>query len=166
VGVLNCPVSGYLCVPHICGDEPQILPLFVARLVRSPLSGFIVHCYTGILETVVPLNSIFFIVYAVVCINNIELFNEYQLTLNRELGMANTLLLISSSYFVVRTVAAIKQGDTKRCVQWLYIALAGDSRFTLSFAEALSVTGDRFAMNGFSSRNRNHVRFYNIKGFE
>jgi len=34
------------------------------------------------------------------------------------------------------------------------------------FAEALSVTGDRFAMNGFSSRNRNHVRFYNIKGFE
>lgn len=34
------------------------------------------------------------------------------------------------------------------------------------FSEALSVTGDRFALHGFSSRNRNHVRFYNIKGFD
>ncbi|MBV1875962.1 MAG: VWA domain-containing protein, partial [Cycloclasticus sp.] len=33
------------------------------------------------------------------------------------------------------------------------------------FAEALSVTGDRFALHGFSSRNRNHVRFYKIKAF-
>jgi nitric oxide reductase NorD protein len=34
------------------------------------------------------------------------------------------------------------------------------------FSEALSITGDRFALHGFSSRNRNHVRFYNIKGFD
>jgi len=34
------------------------------------------------------------------------------------------------------------------------------------FAEALSVTGDQFAMHGFSSRNRNHVRFYKIKAFD
>lgn len=34
------------------------------------------------------------------------------------------------------------------------------------FAEALSATGDRFALHGFSSRNRGHVRFYNIKGFD
>lgn len=34
------------------------------------------------------------------------------------------------------------------------------------FSEALSVTGDRFSLNGFSSRNRNHVRFYDIKGFD
>ena len=34
------------------------------------------------------------------------------------------------------------------------------------FSEALSVTGDRFALHGFSSRNRNHVRFYNIKSFD
>ena len=33
------------------------------------------------------------------------------------------------------------------------------------FAEALTATGDRFAIHGFSSRNRNHVRFYNIKAF-
>jgi nitric oxide reductase NorD protein len=39
-----------------------------------------------------------------------------------------------------------------------------DSLYLLS--EALSVTGDRFAVHGFSSRNRNHVRFYTIKGFD
>lgn len=39
-----------------------------------------------------------------------------------------------------------------------------DSLYLLS--EALSVTGDRFALYGFSSRNRSHVRFYNIKGFD
>ena len=34
------------------------------------------------------------------------------------------------------------------------------------FSEALTVTGDRFALHGFSSRNRSHIRFYNIKGFD
>lgn len=34
------------------------------------------------------------------------------------------------------------------------------------FSEALSATGDRFALHGFSSRNRNHVRFHNIKTFD
>ncbi|MEE9321581.1 MAG: VWA domain-containing protein [Granulosicoccus sp.] len=33
------------------------------------------------------------------------------------------------------------------------------------FSEALSATGDRFALHGFSSRNRGHIRFYNLKGF-
>ena len=33
------------------------------------------------------------------------------------------------------------------------------------FSEALTATGDRFALHGFSSRNRNHIRFYNIKQF-
>ena len=32
-------------------------------------------------------------------------------------------------------------------------------------SEAFTATGDRFALHGFSSRNRNHVRYYNIKGF-
>lgn len=33
------------------------------------------------------------------------------------------------------------------------------------FSEALSATGDLFALHGFSSRNRNHVRFHDIKTF-
>ncbi len=34
------------------------------------------------------------------------------------------------------------------------------------FSEALDVTGDRFALHGFSSKTRNHVRFYDIKNFD
>ncbi|MDQ1363612.1 MAG: nitric oxide reductase NorD protein [Pseudomonadota bacterium] len=34
------------------------------------------------------------------------------------------------------------------------------------FAESLTATGDQFAIHGFSSRNRNHVRFNIIKNFE
>jgi len=34
------------------------------------------------------------------------------------------------------------------------------------FAESLSMTGDRFAIHGFSSRNRNHVRFNILKNFD
>ncbi len=44
------------------------------------------------------------------------------------------------------------------------IDVIGDSLYL--FSEALTATGDRFALHGFSSRNRNHIRFYNIKGFD
>ncbi len=33
------------------------------------------------------------------------------------------------------------------------------------FAEAMATTGDRFALYGFSSRRRNHVRFHTLKTF-
>jgi len=39
-----------------------------------------------------------------------------------------------------------------------------DSMFL--FAESLSATGDRFALYGFSSRHRSHVRFQLLKGFD
>ncbi len=44
------------------------------------------------------------------------------------------------------------------------IEVIRDSLFL--FAESLSATGDQFAMYGFSSRYRNHVRFHTIKTFE
>jgi nitric oxide reductase NorD protein len=34
------------------------------------------------------------------------------------------------------------------------------------FADALATTGDRFALYGFSSRHRDHVRFHLLKGFD
>jgi nitric oxide reductase NorD protein len=36
----------------------------------------------------------------------------------------------------------------------------------LLFSEALAMTGDRFALYGFSSRRRSHVRFHTLKTFE
>ena len=43
------------------------------------------------------------------------------------------------------------------------IDVVRDSLFL--FSEALQATGDRFAMYGFSSRRRNHIRFHTLKQF-
>lgn len=68
--------------------------------------------------------GIFFVSYAFARANNVELFNQSQLLLNRETGAINALVLITSSYFVVRAVAAIKQGLSRACARWLAFAIA------------------------------------------
>lgn len=71
--------------------------------------------------------GIFFLAYAFTRQNNVELFNTYQQHLNSTAGLINTLALLTSSFFVVRAVAAIKADDVRRCVHWLLggIALGG-----------------------------------------
>lgn len=63
--------------------------------------------------------GVLFVAYAFTRANNVELFNASQLTLSRTFGAINTLVLITSSYFVVRGVAAIKLGLAKQCTYWL-----------------------------------------------
>ncbi len=75
--------------------------------------------------------GIAFLVYAIVRIQNVDMFNQFQLTLNREIGAANTLLLITSSYFVVRAIHAIRLDNVKSCVRWLYAALGFGAGFLL-----------------------------------
>ena len=68
--------------------------------------------------------GIFFLSYAFARSKNVELFNQSQLMLNRESGAINALVLITSSYFVVRAVAAIKEGRERLCANWLGAAIA------------------------------------------
>lgn len=67
--------------------------------------------------------GVFFLSYAFARANNVELFNQSQQLLNRESGAINALVLITSSYFVVRAVAAIKDGHDKLCANWLGAAI-------------------------------------------
>ena len=98
--------------------------------------------------------AIAFIAYAVARLQNVEMFNQYQLTLNRELGAANTLLLITASYFVVRAVQAIRLDETKHCIRWLYASLACGSGFLLlksleyydKFSHGISLSSNTFYM--------------------
>lgn len=98
--------------------------------------------------------GVFFIAYAVMRLQNLELFNQYQLTLNRELGAANTLLLITSSYFVIRAVHAIRNNNVKHCIYWLYAALAGGAGFLVlksleyadKFAAGINLSTNTFYM--------------------
>ena len=68
--------------------------------------------------------GVFFLSYAFARAHNVELFNESQQHLNRESGAVNTVVLITSSYFVVRAVAAIREGMSRQCAHWLGAAIA------------------------------------------
>lgn len=67
--------------------------------------------------------GIFFLSYAFARANNVELFNDSQLLLNRTAGAINTLVLITSSYFVVRAVAVIRDNKAQLCSRWLQAAI-------------------------------------------
>ncbi len=86
--------------------------------------------------------GVFFLAFAFARAQNVELFNYYQQFLNRESGAANTVLLITSSYFVVQSVQAIRLGFNRQCTAWLMAALACGGGFlvlkTMEFAEKLS----------------------------
>lgn len=86
--------------------------------------------------------AVFFIAYAVARSRNVELFNEYQLTLNTDIGALNTVFLITASFFVVRAVGAIKQANSRYCGHWLAASLVMGSCFmvlkTMEFADKFS----------------------------
>lgn len=68
--------------------------------------------------------AVFFASYAFTRANHVELFNTFQLSLDTDAALINTLALITSSYFVMRAVASIREEKTKQCIHWLLAALA------------------------------------------
>lgn len=98
--------------------------------------------------------GVFFLAYAFARSQNVELFNQSQRLLNRESGMVNTLVLITSSYFVVRAVAAIREGLSQQCARWLAgaIGLGGVfvavklAEFHAKFAVGISLHTNTFYM--------------------
>ena len=65
----------------------------------------------------------FFGAYAFTRMQHVELFNTYQLTLDKTAALVNTFALITSSYFVVRSLAAIREDNPRGCVRWLLAAI-------------------------------------------
>ncbi|MFP4611202.1 MAG: cytochrome c oxidase subunit 3 family protein [Thiohalophilus sp.] len=73
--------------------------------------------------------GIFFLSYAFARSQNVELFNASQLQLDRTAGAINTLVLITSSYFVVRSIAAIRESLQKQAARWMWAAIVLGSIF-------------------------------------
>lgn len=98
--------------------------------------------------------GILFISYAFARSQNVELFNSSQLTLDRVAGLINTVMLISSSYFVVRAVEAIKRDRATQSVRWLGLALVMGGLFLLikmiefdeKFSAGISLSSNLFYM--------------------
>lgn len=105
--------------------------------------------------------GIFFLAYAFTRARNIELFNASQLELDRVSGVINTVLLISSSYFVVRAVDAIRRDQSKRCAQWLMAAMAFGGGFMV---QKLMEFGAKVGA-GISMSTNTFYMFYLFLGF-
>lgn len=67
--------------------------------------------------------GVFFVAYAFVRAHNVALFDASQQQLDITSGAVNTLVLITSSYFMVRAVAAIKQNLSLECARWIAAAI-------------------------------------------
>ena len=68
--------------------------------------------------------AIMFIVYFLAKVHNPELFYEGPTRLNTLAGTTNTLIMLTSSFFVVRAVMAIRDNKLKQSANWLWGAVA------------------------------------------
>lgn len=73
--------------------------------------------------------AVFFLSYAFARARNVALFNESQLTLDLNSGAINTVLLITSSWFVVLAIKAVKRDATAAGARWLVAAMLGGFGF-------------------------------------
>lgn len=105
--------------------------------------------------------GIFFLVYAFARARNVELFNASQLELNRVSGLVNTLLLITSSYFVVRAVETIRVGRSQTCARWLAAAMVCGAGFLVLKLVEFAVKVDA----GISMSTNTFYMFYLFLGF-
>ena len=96
--------------------------------------------------------AVFFASYAFARSGHVELFNHYQQTLNRDIGAANTVILLTGSLFVVLAVQAIKVGNSRLCRNWLLAGMAMGAMFlvlkSVEFADKLG-QGISLSTNSF-----------------
>lgn len=67
--------------------------------------------------------AIMFVVYFLAKVHNPEAFFEGPTKLNTTAGTVNTLIMLTSSFFVVKGVMAMRQGYSKTCTRWLWGAV-------------------------------------------
>ena len=79
--------------------------------------------------------GIFFIGYIFSRRNEIELFNNSQLLLDQRAGFINTLILITSSYFVIKAVESIQKYNIKeasiKASRWLFSSIGFGGLFLI-----------------------------------
>jgi len=89
---------------------------------------------------------------------DVELFNSSQLALNQTAGFINTIILISSSFFVIKAVKTIQTYDTKEAsiiaTRWLNGAIGLGaiflvikmSEFIAKYGEGINLSTNKFFM--------------------
>ena len=102
--------------------------------------------------------GLFFIGYIISRRADIELFNTSQLLLDTRAGFINTILLLASSYFVVRAIEAIKTMKPKEAIdkaqKWLLSAIGFGgvfliikmSEFIGKYQDGINLSTNKFFM--------------------
>ncbi len=92
------------------------VPPPVRRVFRDPPGDLAIWIF--ILAELLAF-AVLFVLYGVARARHVELFNEMQLTLDRNAGALNTVLLITGSWCVARAVVAIKGDARVASARWL-----------------------------------------------
>jgi cytochrome c oxidase subunit 3 len=82
-----------------------------------------VPIWVGILSELTEF-GIFFAAYFIAKINYPEVFSQGPQQVNTTLGVLNTLVLLTSSYFMAKAMANIRLGNLKKCETYLWLALS------------------------------------------
>ena len=91
--------------------------------------------WVGILSEMTEF-ALMFIVYFLAKVHNPEVFGEGPSRLNTTAGVLNTLVLLSSSYFVIKALQAIRVGKIIHCTRWLWMAImAGGVYLVIKYFE-------------------------------
>ncbi|RLA07455.1 MAG: cytochrome c oxidase subunit 3 family protein [Gammaproteobacteria bacterium] len=98
--------------------------------------------------------AIFFLAYAFARYNNVEMFNEYQATLDKTAGMINTIALLTSSLFVAMAVHFMQKNEIKKTTFYLYLSIVMGFIFLVVksyeyshiFGEGISLSTNLFYM--------------------
>ena len=100
-------------------------PPILAPKEREPAAGRIpgnMAIWVGILSEMTEF-AMMFIIYFIAKAHYPEFFNQGPLKLNTLAGTVNTLVLLSSSYFVAKAMRAIRQDNQDACARWLWMAI-------------------------------------------
>jgi nitric oxide reductase NorE protein len=98
--------------------------------------------------------GVFFTTYVVTRMKNVPLFDEMQLTLDRNAGALNTILLITGSWCVARSVAAIQLDEKVKSARWLLFGILAGAGFLVvkvfeysaKFAAGINLATNTFYM--------------------
>jgi len=87
---------------------------------------------------------------------DIELFNNSQLTLNKFLGTANTIVLITSGFLMATTINLLRSGEEKKSVRYLVITIL----FGLAFLVLKGIEYQSKLSHGYDFSYNSFFNFY------
>ena len=108
----NERISGSLGISHV-------------PAVKNVLAGFQVIFLFGLAYYLNLPSLLFFVVaYFVAKYHYPDVFSKGPQGLNTSLGVANTIILLSSSYFMAKAMAYIRFDERDKCQRYLWLALS------------------------------------------